>query len=155
TSLIGTFLAVRLCGFTLNFMTLLALSLSVGVVVDDAMVVLENIFRRREEGEKRREAALHGAREISFAAIAATLSIAAIFVPVAFMRASMGLFFYQFGIPATVAVMLSLIVSLTLTPMLGSLFLTVREMKRPGPAAYAGTLGPAVTYIVWAFWFAD
>lgn len=155
TSLIGTFLAVRLCGFTLNFMTLLALSLSVGVVVDDAMVVLENIYRRREQGEKRREAALHGAREISFAAIAATLSIAAIFVPVAFMRGSIGLFFYQFGITVTVAVLLSLVISLTLTPMLCSLFLTVREMKRPRPGAYGGSLGRPVTLFLRAFWFVD
>src|SRR5947208_4409380 len=126
TSLIGTFVAMRLCGFTINFMTLLALSLSVGVVVDDAILVLENIYRRREHGEERRSAALRGAREIQFAALAATLSIVAIFIPVAFLKGSMGAFFYQFAITTTVAVLLSLIISLTITPMLCSLFLNVR-----------------------------
>src|SRR6185369_7152770 len=81
TSLIGTFLAMKWFGFTINFMTLLALSLSVGVVVDDAILVLENIYRRMENGEDRKSASVKGAREISFAAIAATLSIAAIFIP--------------------------------------------------------------------------
>src|SRR5262249_12032396 len=81
TSLLGTFIAMKVFGFTVNFMTLLALSLSVGVVVDDAILVLENIYRRREHGEGRRDAAAKGAREISFAAVAATLSIAAIFIP--------------------------------------------------------------------------
>src|SRR5262245_45906386 len=84
-SLIGTFIAIRALDFTINFMTLLALSLSVGVVVDDAILVLENIYRRREHGESKREAALLGARQITFAALAATLSIVAIFIPIAFM----------------------------------------------------------------------
>src|SRR5262249_47824259 len=128
TSLIGTFIAVRWCGFTINFMTLLALSLSVGVVVDDAILVLENIYRRREHGEDRHTAPVRGAREISFAAIAATFSIAAIFIPVAFLKGSIGLFFFQFGITVTVAVLLSLVISLTLTPMLCSVFLSVRKM---------------------------
>src|SRR5262249_9068632 len=127
TSLIGTFVAMKWFGFTVNFMTLLALSLSVGVVVDDAILVLENIYRRREHGEGRREAAVRGAREISFAAIAATLSIAAIFIPVAFMQGAIGRFFFQFGITCTVAVLLSLVISLTITPMLCSVFLTVRH----------------------------
>ena len=101
TSLIGTFLAIKWFGFTINFMTLLALSLSVGVVVDDAILVLENIYRRRENGEPRREAAIRGANEISFAAIAATLSIVAIFIPVAFLKGSIGRFFFQFAITTT------------------------------------------------------
>src|SRR5205823_3568792 len=134
TSLIGTFVALKWFGFTINFMTLLGLSLSVGVVVDDAILVLENIYRRREHGEARMPAALVGAREISFAAIAATLSIAAIFIPVAFMKGSIGLMFFQFGITVTVAVLLSLIISLTITPMLCSLFLTVRQKHEPMPA---------------------
>src|SRR5207237_1526401 len=96
TSLIGTFMAMKLCGFTINFMTLLALSLSVGVVVDDAILVIENIYRRMELGEPRRAAALAGAREISFAAAAATFSIVAIFLPVAFMQGAIGRFFFQF-----------------------------------------------------------
>ena len=126
-------MAMHWLGFTVNFMTLLALSLSVGVVVDDAILVLENIYRRREHGEGRRDAATRGAREISFAAIAATLSIAAIFIPVAFMKGSIGRFFFQFGITVTVAVLLSLIISLTITPMLCAAFLEVRRMRRPHP----------------------
>ncbi|MBX3400346.1 MAG: efflux RND transporter permease subunit [Gemmataceae bacterium] len=133
TSLIGTFIAIKLLGFTVNFMTLLALSLSVGVVVDDAILVLENIHRRMELGEKRRDAALNGAREISFAAGAATLSIVAIFLPVAFMQGSIGAFFYQFGITVTVAVLLSLVIALTVTPMLCSLFLRVEHKGAPKP----------------------
>ena len=133
TSLIGTFIAIKVLGFTVNFMTLLALSLSVGVVVDDAILVLENIYRRMELGEKRRAAAINGAREISFAAIAATLSIVAIFLPVAFMQGSIGAFFYQFGITVTVSVLLSLVIALTVTPMLCSLFLTVKHPGQPEP----------------------
>lgn len=155
TSLIGTFVAMKMFGFTINFMTLLALSLSVGVVVDDAILVLENIYRRRELGEARRAAAIHGAREISFAAIAATLSIAAIFIPVAFMRGSIGRFFFQFGITCTVAVFLSLIVSLTITPMLCAYFLTVRHMKRPAPPPARGFFGPAMTILTRAHWLID
>jgi HAE1 family hydrophobic/amphiphilic exporter-1 len=152
TSLIGTFVALKWFGFTINFMTLLALSLSVGVVVDDAILVLENIYRRREHGEARLSAAVHGAREISFAAIAATLSIAAIFIPVAFMKGSIGLMFFQFGITVTVAVLLSLVISLTVTPMLCSLFLTVRQKHEPRPAAARGVLGPVVSVWLWASW---
>jgi HAE1 family hydrophobic/amphiphilic exporter-1 len=153
TSLIGTFIAMRWFGFTVNFMTLLALSLSVGVVVDDAILVLENIYRRREHGEDRRTAALLGTREISFAAIAATFSIAAIFIPVAFLKGTIGLMFFQFAIAVTVAVLLSLVISLTITPMLCSLFLTVRQTGRPCPRAYRGLLGllaTAWTRSVWA-----
>jgi HAE1 family hydrophobic/amphiphilic exporter-1 len=154
-SLVGTFIAMRLFGFTVNFMTLLALSLSVGVVVDDAIMVLENIYRRREHGEDRKTAAVRGAREISFAAIAATLSIAAIFIPVAFMKGSIGLFFFQFGITVTVAVLLSLVISLTITPMLCSLFLTVRKMRRPMPKAYGGLFGPVFTVLTRLHWLVD
>ncbi|MFM7150475.1 MAG: efflux RND transporter permease subunit, partial [Gemmataceae bacterium] len=137
TSLIGTFFVinygVKLVGlppFTINLMTLLGLSLSVGVVVDDAILVLENIYRHREMGKSRREAALIGAREISFAAIAATLSIMAIFLPVAFMTGTIGKFFFQFGVTVGVAVFLSLLCALTLTPMLCAFFLNLHE-KHP------------------------
>jgi HAE1 family hydrophobic/amphiphilic exporter-1 len=155
TSLVGTFMAMRWFGFTINFMTLLALSLSVGVVVDDAILVLENIYRRREHGEERRSAAIHGAREISFAAIAATFSIAAIFIPVAFMQGAIGRFFFEFGITCTVAVLLSLVVSLTITPMLCSFFLSVRHAKRPCPRRWGGLLGPFVTLAARAWWALD
>lgn len=155
TSLIGTFLAIKWFGFTINFMTLLALSLSVGVVVDDAILVLENIYRRREHGEDKLTAARLGAREISFAALAATLSIVAIFIPVAFLRGSIGRFFYQFAITTTVAVLLSLIIALTITPMLCAFFLNVRHMKRPPPRPYGGLLGPCITACSWAYWIVD
>src|SRR5262249_27217552 len=106
-------------------------------------------------GEKKREAAERGAREISFAAIAATLSIAAIFIPVAFLKGAIGRFFFQFGITVTVAVLLSLVVSLTLTPMLCSLFLTVRQMRRRCPARYTGLLGPLATVGFRSHWLLD
>lgn len=155
TSLIGTFIALRWLGFTVNFMTLLALSLSVGVVVDDAILVLENIYRRREHGEEKRAAAAGGAREITFAALASTLSIVAIFIPVAFLKGSIGLFFYQFAITVTVAVLLSLVVALTITPMLCALFLNVHQLGRPLPQAFGGFFGPLLT--VWSrlLWILD
>ncbi len=145
TSLIGTFIVIKWIGFTVNFMTLLALSLAVGVVVDDAILVLENIYRRREHGEDKKTASLKGAREISFAALAATLSIVAIFIPVAFLKGSIGRFFFQFAITVTVAVMLSLVVALTITPMLCSFFLQVKKPGRPRPPPYRGLVGPALT----------
>lgn len=154
-SLIGTFMAMRWGGFTLNFMTLLALSLSVGVVVDDAILVLENIYRRREHGEDKRDAAQRGAKEIGFAASAATFSIAAIFIPVAFMKGAIGRFFFEFGITVTVAVILSLVVSLTVTPMLCAYFLNVRQKNRPFPKPYGGLLGPILTLLSWVYWLID
>src|SRR5262245_7182325 len=155
TSLVGTFMAMKWCGFTINFMTLLAMSLSVGVVVDDAILVLENIYRRMENGEPRRLAAERGAREISFAAMAATFSIAAIFVPVAFMEGAIGRFFFQFGITCTVAVLLSLVISLTITPMLCAFFLSVRQLHRPKPGVCGGLLGGVVTAWRRAGWALD
>src|SRR5262249_16956611 len=122
--------------FTINLMTLLGLSLSVGVVVDDAILVLENIYRHREQGKERRQAALLGAREISFAAGAATLSIMAIFLPVAFMTGTIGKFFFQFGVTVGVAVFLSLICALTLTPMLCAFFLNLHERVPHRPKAF-------------------
>jgi hydrophobe/amphiphile efflux-1 (HAE1) family protein len=122
TSIIGTFIAVYFFGFTLNTFTLLGLSLAIGIVVDDAIMVLENIVRHREAGEGQVEAAYKGARQIQFAALAATLAVIAIFLPVAFMRGAIGRFFFQFGVTMTVAVLLSLFEALTLTPMRSSQF---------------------------------
>jgi HAE1 family hydrophobic/amphiphilic exporter-1 len=155
TSLIGTFLAIKWFGFTINFMTLLAMSLSVGVVVDDAILVLENIYRRREQGQDKRTAALLGANEISFAALAATLSIVAIFIPVSFLKGSIGRFFFQFAITTTVAVMLSLVIALTITPMLCAFFLNVPERNRPLPRPYRGVFGPIATLFSWGYWVID
>src|SRR5262245_49103792 len=155
TSLVGTFCAMRYMGFTVNFMTLLALSLSVGVVVDDAILVLENIYRRCERGEDRRMASLLGSREISFAAIAATLSIVAIFLPVAFLEGSIGRYFFQFGVTVSVAVILSLVTSLTLTPMLCAYFLKIESRGRPRPRPFRGPLGWLITAFSLLYWILD
>ncbi len=127
TSIIGTFVALYFFGFTLNTFTLLGLSLAIGIVVDDAIMMLENIVRHAEGGEDKVTAALRGSEEITFAALAATLAIAAIFVPVIFMKGIIGKFFYQYGITVTVAVFLSLLEALTLTPMRCAQFLKVNH----------------------------
>jgi len=119
-SLVTTFGLMWAFDFTLNTMTLLALTLAVGVVIDDAIVVLENIERHREAGEAPREAASKGAREIAFAATAATISVAAVFIPVIFVPGMVGNFLGEFGATVAIAVMLSLVVALTLTPMLAA-----------------------------------
>lgn len=117
TSVVGAFIALYFLGFTLNSFTLLGLSLAIGIVVDDAIMMLENIVRHHEMGKDRRTAAIDGSNEITFAAFATTLAIAAIFLPVVFMKGVVGSFFYQYGITVTVAVFLSLLEALTLTPM--------------------------------------
>jgi multidrug efflux pump len=117
TSLIGSFIVLYFLGFTLNTFTLLALSLVIGIVVDDAIMVMENIVRHFESGMSRVKAAIVGAREITSAATAASLAILAIFLPVVFMKGIIGKFFFQFGVAISVAVLLSLLEALTLTPM--------------------------------------
>jgi len=119
-SLIATFGLVYVAGFTLNTMTLLGMALAVGVVIDDAIVVLENIERHREGGASAREAASRGTREIAFAATAATLSVAAVFVPVLFVQGLVGSFLRDFGLTVAGSVLISLFVALTLTPMLAA-----------------------------------
>ena len=126
TSIIGTFLVLYFFGFTLNTFTLLGLVLAVGIVVDDAIMVLENIFRHQEEGENRFTAALKGSKQITFAALATTLSLVAIFLPVAFMKGVIGKFFLQYGVTISVAVLLSLLEALTLTPMRCSQFVEAK-----------------------------
>jgi HAE1 family hydrophobic/amphiphilic exporter-1 len=119
TSIIGTFTVMKALGFTLNNMTMLALSLATGIVIDDAIVVLENIFRYIEEkGVSPREAAMKATSEIGLAVMATTLSLVVIFVPVAFMTGQVGRYFYSFGISSASAIMLSMFVSFTLTPAL-------------------------------------
>ena len=127
TSVVGAFIVLYFAGFTLNTFTLLGLSLSIGIVVDDAIMVLENIIRHQEKGKSRILAALVGSKEITFAAMAATISIVAIFLPVAFMSGVIGKFFFQFGVTITVAVLLSLLEALTLTPMRCSQFVDSGE----------------------------
>ncbi len=124
TSIIGTFLVMYVLGFTINNLTLLALVLSIGVVVDDAIIVLENAFRHIEEyGKPAMQAAVDASREIGFAVVAATLALIAVFVPVAFLKGATGRLFYELGITVAVAVGISGFIALTLTPMLCSRFL--------------------------------
>ncbi len=123
TSVMGTFAILYFMGFTLNFFTLLGLSLAIGIVVDDAIMVLENIIRHSEMGKSRVLAARDGAREITFAAVAATIAVVAIFLPVAFMSGIIGRFFFQFGITISAAVLLSLVEAITVTPMRCSQFM--------------------------------
>ncbi len=132
TSILGTFIVIFLFGFTLNTFTVLGLTLVVGIVVDDAIMVLENIYRHREHGEGKIKSASVGAREITFAAAAATLAIVAIFLPVAFMKGIIGKFFFQFGVTISVAVLISLLEALTLAPMRCSRFLEVGKRGSVG-----------------------
>lgn len=122
-SIIGTFAVISALGFSINILTLLAFVLAIGLVVDDAIVMLENIYRRIEEGESRVTASVRGARQVAFAIIATTLTLAAVFLPVAFQSGSTGRLFYEFGISLAVAVLVSSGVALTITPMLCSLML--------------------------------
>ena len=127
-SLMGTIAIIYFLGFTFNTFTLLGLALAVGIVVDDAIMVMENIFRHREGGKGLVPAALEGTHEISFAALAATLAVVAIFVPVVFMKGVIGRFFLQFGITLCLAVLLSYVEAVTLAPARCSQFLkTIRE----------------------------
>ena len=122
-SLIGTFAAMYLMGFSVNNISLMALTLSVGFVVDDAIVMLENIVRHMEQGEGVMEAALKGSREIGFTIISMTLSLVAVFIPVLFMGGIMGRLLHEFAVTISMAILISGFVSLTLTPMLCSRFL--------------------------------
>jgi len=120
TSIIASFGFMNLFGFSLNFMTLLALSLAVGILIDDAIVVIENIYRHLDHGEGRVKAAISASKEIALAVMATTFSLVAVFFPVATMEGIVGRFFFPFGITVSVAVLVSLFVAFTLTPMLSS-----------------------------------
>lgn len=130
TSIIGTFMVIYFMGFTLNLFTMLALTLVIGIVVDDAIIVLENIVRHFGMGKNRVKAAREGAREITFAAIAASVAVMAIFLPVVFMEGIIGKFFFQFGVVLSAAVALSLLEAITLTPMRCSQLLQVERETR-------------------------
>ncbi len=130
TSIIGTFALMKLAGYTLNSITLLALALAVGIVIDDAIVVLENIFKHIEEdGMSPQEAAVKGTKEIGLAVLATTLSLIAVFLPIAFVAGIPGRFLASFGITMSMSIAVSLLVSFTLTPMLAAYFL---ERKKVG-----------------------
>lgn len=121
-SVIATFIALKVFGFTLNLLTMMALSLCIGLLIDDAIVVRENIVRHLGMGKNHRQAAEDGTNEIGLAVMATTFAIVAVFIPVAFMKGMIGQFFYQFGITVSVAVLVSLFVSFTLDPMLSSVW---------------------------------
>jgi HAE1 family hydrophobic/amphiphilic exporter-1 len=135
TSIVATFGLIWYMGFTLNMLTMLALTLSVGIVIDDAIVVLENIYRFIEEkGMPPMKAAVEATKEIGLAVLATTLSLVAIFVPVGFMSGMVGRFMQSFGLTMAFAILVSLLVSFTLTPMMSSRWLRV---KRAGPGGAA------------------
>ena len=121
-SLIGTFLFMYLFGFTINMVTLMALSLCVGLLIDDAIVVRENIVRHVQMGKSAYEAAMDGTQEIGLAVLATTFSIVAVFLPIGFMGGIIGKFFHEFGVTIVAAVLISMFVSFTLDPMLSSLW---------------------------------
>jgi HAE1 family hydrophobic/amphiphilic exporter-1 len=133
SSLIATFAAMRYMNFTLNVITLLALTLAVGIVIDDAVVVLENVFRFMEEKKlSPREAAIQGTREVGLAVLATSLSLIAVFLPVAFMGGIVGRFMYSFGVTMAFAIAVSLLVAFSLTPMLASRWLKAKDVDEPG-----------------------
>ena len=127
TAVLSTFMLMQVMGFTLNMMTLLALTLAIGLLIDDAIVVQENIMRHIEEGMAPRKAAEFGTSEIGLAVLATTLSIVAVFVPVAMTKGIVGRFFWPFGLTIAFAVMISMFVSFTLSPMLSSRLLRRHE----------------------------
>src|SRR5438874_1866030 len=132
-SIVGTFATMYLLGYSLDNLSLMALTLCVGFVVDDAIVMLENIVRHMEEGEAPFEAALKGSREIGFTIISMTLSLAAVFLPVLFMSGILGRLLHEFAVTIMVAVLVSGFVSLTLTPMLCSRFVKPPSEAKHGP----------------------
>ncbi len=128
-SIIATFIVMAALSYTINILTLLGLVLAIGLVVDDAIIVLENIYRRIELGEQPLLAALEGSREIGFAVIATTLVLVAVFVPLSFIEGDIGRLFREFGITLAVAVLFSSLVALTLTPMLSSKMLSGQALR--------------------------
>ncbi|NTJ42755.1 efflux RND transporter permease subunit [Agrobacterium larrymoorei] len=144
-ALIGTLVAIYMVGFSINILTLLAIVLATGLVVDDAIVVLENIFRRRAEGMGPRAAAVLGTQEVFFAVIATTATLAAVFIPLSFLPGQLGGLFREFGFVLAFAVGLSSIVALTLCPMLASRMLKNNVEDQTGPLAWFGNVF-ATTY---------
>ncbi|MEJ2165892.1 MAG: efflux RND transporter permease subunit, partial [Desulfobacterales bacterium] len=157
-SLIGTFIIMYLLGYSLDNLSLMALILAVGFVVDDAIVMLENIVRHQEMGEDIMTAALNGSREIGFTIVSMTVSLVAVFIPVLFMGGILGRLFREFAITIGVAVLASGVISLTLTPMLCSRFLKAAGHRRPGKFYLASERifqGMISIYKRWLTWFLD
>ncbi|MEY3125443.1 MAG: hypothetical protein RLZZ573_1963, partial [Pseudomonadota bacterium] len=144
-ALIGTFLFMNLFGFTINMITLMALSLCVGLLIDDAIVVRENIVRHVQMGKTPYQASLDGTQEIGLAVLATTLSIVAVFMPIGFMGGIIGKFFHEFGITIVAAVLISMFVSFTLDPMMSSIWHdpSIEAHNRTGPPVtlYDKTIG--------------
>lgn len=131
TSIASTFLFMKLAGFSINSMSLLGLSLSVGLLIDDAIVVIENILRHQQMGKDAKQAVIDGTKEIALAVMATTFTVAAVFLPVAFMSGVDGQMFKEFGLSIAFAVLLSLFVSFTLTPMMAALYLPIGNPSMP------------------------
>ena len=131
-SLVGTFAVMYLCGYTLDNLSLIALTISTGFVVDDAIVVMENITRYIEQGIPRFEAAVRGAKEISFTVLSMSLSLVAVFIPILLMGGIVGRLFREFAVTLTTAILISLVISLTLTPMMCAHVLKSTEHRRHG-----------------------
>ena len=148
-SLIATFGVMWFCGFSLDNLSLMALTIGTGFVVDDAIVMIENIVRHMEEGESPMQAALEGAREIGFTVISLTLSLIAVFIPLLFMTGLVGRMFREFALTLTIAVVISAVVSLTLTPMMCSRML--RHGGSAGPSPLAQYLNGLVDRVVDAY----
>ncbi|MGN6535544.1 MAG: efflux RND transporter permease subunit, partial [Mesorhizobium sp.] len=143
-AMIGTVAAIYLAGFSVNILTLLALVLATGLVVDDAIVVLENIVRRRNEGMGPRAAAVLGTQEVFFAVVATTLTLVAVFVPISFLPGQTGGLFREFGFVLAMSVLLSCVVALTLCPMLASRMLTEASLHHEGHGGIGGRIGGAL-----------
>src|SRR5262249_1338187 len=131
-SLLGTFAVMQIMGFSLNNLSMLALILCVGFVVDDAIVMLENVVRHMETGEGTLEASLKGSREVGFTILTMTTSLAALFIPILFMAGVLGRLFREFAVTITAAILISGVVSTTLTPMLCSRFLSSASLHAKG-----------------------
>ena len=129
-SIVGTFAVMYLCGYSLDNLSMMALILAIGFVVDDAIVMLENIVRHMEMGKPPMQAAIEGASEISFTIVSMTISLAAVFIPILFMGGVLGRLFQEFAVTICVAILISGVVSVTLTPMLASRFLKAHHGKR-------------------------
>jgi len=152
-ALIGTFLFIYAFGFTLNVLTLMALSLSVGLLIDDAIVVRENIVRHMAMGKGHFQAALDGTKEIGLAVLATTFSIVAVFLPVGFMGGIIGRFFHQFGVTVVAAVLISMFVSFTLDPMLSSIWNDPQAEQHD--YGKEGSRGPIARLLYWFSCFTD
>ncbi|MCP4704471.1 MAG: efflux RND transporter permease subunit, partial [candidate division Zixibacteria bacterium] len=152
-SIVATFTFMKALGFTLNVLSLLALAISVGLLIDDAIVVIENIFRRLQNGESPRKAAFSGTKEIGLAVMATTFSIVVVFLPVAFMKGIIGRYFYQFGMTVAFSVVVSLFIAFSLTPMLSSKWLSHGDKNQPPEIFRGKAINPPKNFISKIFYW--